>query len=140
MDDTTTSRALTHAGAMRMLAAAVAEAEAMGRPQCISVVDAGCLPLAELRMTGAKPLSRRSARAKAATAASNGAPSGEVPETVRPAIAAATGGAVTGLAGGLPIVVDGALLGGIGVGSGTPEEDLRVARAALAAIGAQIPR
>ena len=140
MDDTTTSRALTHAGAMRMLAAAVAEAEAMGRPQCISVVDAGCLPLAELRMTGAKPLSRRSARAKAATAASNGAPSGEVPEAVRPAIAAATGGAVTGLAGGLPIVVDGALLGGIGVGSGTPEEDLRVARAALAAIGAQIPR
>ena len=137
MEDTTETRVLTHAGAMRMMAAAVAEAEAMGRPQCISIVDAGCLPIAEVRMTGAKPLSRRSARAKAVTAASNGAPSGDVPEAVRPAIAAATGGAVTGLAGGLPIVVRGALLGGIGVGSGTPEEDLRVARAALRAIGAE---
>ena len=130
---------LTHAGAMAMLAAAVAEAERIGRPQCVSIVDAGGLPVAELRMTGAKPLSRRSARAKAMTAASNGAPSDAVPEAVRPAIAAATDGAVTGLAGGLPIRVAGALLGGIGVGSGTPDEDLAVARAALRAVGAEIP-
>lgn len=137
MDHTVPSRTLSHSGVMAMLAAAVAEAEAIDRPQCISIVDASAVPLAELRMTGAKVLSRRSARAKAVTAASNGAPSDSVPEAVRPAIAAATGGAVTGLGGGLPIVVDGVLLGGIGIGSGTPEEDLRVARAALAAIGAE---
>jgi len=59
-----------------------------------------------------------------------------VPEPVRPAIAAATDGAVTGLRGGLPIRVGGVLLGGIGVGSGSGEQDETVARAALSAIGA----
>ena len=52
------------------------------------------------------------------------------------AIAAATDGAVTGLRGGLPIRIGGVLLGGIGVGSGSGEQDETVARAALSAIGA----
>ena len=43
---------------------------------------------------------------------------------------------VTGLPGGLPIAFEGEVIGGIGVGSGSGEEDLAVARAALAAIGA----
>ena len=66
--------ALTHAGTMTMLAAAVAEAEAIGQPQCIVVVDASGEPLGEIRMTGAKFLSRKSALAKARTAASNNGP------------------------------------------------------------------
>ena len=57
--------------------------------------------------------------------------------SLRSAIAAATGGAVTGLAGGLPIRFDGKLLGGIGIGSGTGAQDVSVALAALAAIGAE---
>lgn len=128
---------LTHRGTMAMLAAAVAEAEAIGQPQCIVIVDASGSVLAELWMTGAKFLSRKSARAKALTAASIGAPSDTVPEAVRGAIAAATGGDVTGLPGGLPIIVRGQRLGGIGVGSGSGAQDLAVARAALAAIGAE---
>jgi glc operon protein GlcG len=55
---------------------------------------------------------------------------------VRPAIGAATGGLVTGLPGGLPIIFDGELLGGIGIGSGSGEQDVEVANAALARIGA----
>lgn len=43
---------------------------------------------------------------------------------------------MTGLAGGLPIWRGGILLGGIGIGSGTGEQDVEVAMAALAAIGA----
>lgn len=121
-----------------MLRAATATAEEIGQPQCIAIVDASGETLAELRMTGAKFLSLRSARAKARTAASIGAPSDAIPEPVRPAIAAATDGAVTGLGGGLPIRLDGVLLGGIGVGSGSPDQDLTVARAALAAIGAEV--
>ena len=66
--------------------------------------------------------------------ASIGAESAAIPDAVRPAIAAATDGAVTGLPGGLPIKKDGYVLGGIGVGSGTGDEDIAVARAALAAI------
>ena len=130
------SQTLTHAGVLAMLSAAVAKAEEMGQPQCIVIVDASGETLGEIRMTGAKFLSRKSARAKARTAASIGAPSANVPEAVRPAIAAATEGDVTGLGGGLPIQVGGYLLGGIGVGSGTPDQDITVAKAALAAIGA----
>ena len=125
---------LTHDGALAMLTAAVAEAEAIGQPQCIVIVDASGETLAELRMTGAKFLSRKSAKAKARTAASIGAPSGNIPEEVGPAIAAATGGDVTRLQGGFPIVVDGELIGGIGVGSGSPEQDCQVAKAALAVL------
>lgn len=137
MDDVIEMRpALTHRAVMAMLAAAIAQAERDGQPQCIVIVDASAVMLASLRMSGAKVLSLRSAEAKALTAASTGAPSDVIPEAVRPAIAAATGGGVTGLPGGLPIRVDGALAGGVGVGSGTGDQDVAVARAALAAIGA----
>lgn len=136
MDYTDTTPRLNHQGTLAMLTAAVAAAEAIGQPQCVCIVDASGVVLGEIRMTGSKFLSRRSAMAKALTAASHGVPSETIPEHVRPAIAAATEGAVTGLPGGLPIRLDGALVGGIGVGSGAPEQDLNVARAALAAIGA----
>jgi uncharacterized protein GlcG (DUF336 family) len=121
---------LTDEGLSAMLAAAVAAAKAMGQPQCIVVVDQSGVTLAAFRMAGSRYLSLKSATAKARTAASIGAPSDSVPEPVRPAIAAATEGAVTGFR------VGGVLLGGIGVGSGSGEQDETVARAALSAIGA----
>ena len=105
-----------------------------GVPTGLVFVDASGVSLAELRMTGAKYLSLKSARAKARTAASIGAPTDVIPDHVRPAIAAATQGDVTGLDGGLPIIFDGALLGGIGIGSGTPDQDKVVAAAALAVL------
>jgi uncharacterized protein GlcG (DUF336 family) len=132
------SQVLTHSGVLSMLAAAVAKAEAIGQPQCIVIVDASGATLGELRMTGSKFLSRKSARAKARTAASIGAETTEIPEAVRPAIAAATGGEVTGLGGGLPIRLKGILIGGIGVGSGSPDKDRAVALSALSAIGADL--
>lgn len=136
MTFTQPSAVLTHSGVMAMLSAAVAEAEAISQPQCIVIVDASGELLGEIRMTGAKFLSRKSALAKARTAASIGAPSASIPEKVHLHIAAATGGDVTGLGGGLPIKIDDVLLGGIGVGSGSPDQDLAVARAALTSVGA----
>ena len=138
MSITIATTALTHGGVLTMLAAAVAKAEEIGQPQCIVIVDASGEVLGEIRMTGAKYLSRKSARTKARTAASIGAPSSAIPEAVRPHIAAATQNAVTGLGGGLPIRVSGHLIGGIGVGSGSPEQDIEVAEAALRAIGAEV--
>lgn len=128
--------ALTHTATLKMLEVAVAKAEAMGQPQCIVVVDASGELLGEIRMTGAKYLSRKSATAKARTAASTGGPSSGIPEQVHLQIAAATGGGMTGLGGGLPIYKDGQLVGGIGIGSGTPAQDVEVGQAALQAIGA----
>lgn len=138
MNFTVTSHCLTHQATLVMLSAAVAKAEEIGQPQCIVIVDASGETLGEIRMTGAKYLSRKSARAKARTAASIGAPSANIPGPVAPLIAAATQGHVTGLGGGLPVIMNGALVGGIGVGSGSPEQDVAVAQAALAAIGADL--
>ena len=125
-------RRLTHVAVLEMLRAAVAKAEEMGQPQCIVIVDASGETLGQIRMSGAKFLSMKSALAKARTAASIGAPSEAIPEAVGLAIAAATDGAVTRLGGGLPIMVAGDLVGGIGVGSGSPDQDKDVANAALA--------
>lgn len=136
MQMTEPSARLTNAALMAMLAAAVDKATAMGQPQCIVIVDASAVDLASLRMAGARVLSLRSARAKAQTAASTGRASSLLAEAVRPAMAAATDGAMTGLPGGLPIWREGVLLGGIGIGSGTGDQDVEVAMAALAAIGA----
>lgn len=129
---------LTHAGTMAMLTAAIAKADEIGQPQCIVIVDASGEVHGEIRMTGAKFLSRKSALSKALTAASTGSPSAEIPDAVRTGIGIATGGNVTGLAGGLPIRLKGELVGGIGVGSGTGEQDIAVAMAALSAVGATV--
>ncbi|MEL6375239.1 MAG: heme-binding protein [Pseudomonadota bacterium] len=130
------SVALTDAAVMAMLRAGVDEAVRINQPQCIVIVDASGASLCMFRMRGAKFLSLKTARAKALTAASTGVPSAAIPDHVRTAVGLASGGDVTGLGGGLPIIVGEALLGGIGVGSGSPQQDEAVARAALMAIGA----
>ncbi len=128
---------LTDEAILKMLSVAVETAQEIGQPQCIVIVDASGVTLGQIRMAGAKFLSLKSAEAKARTAASVGAPSDAIPEAVGLSIAAATQGDVTRLGGGLPIRIDGELVGGIGVGSGTVEQDKTVGQAALAAIGAQ---
>ena len=127
---------LTDQATLAMLQTAIAKAEEIGQPQCIVIVDRSCVTLVEFRMAGAKPLSLKSARAKAMTAASINAETLAVPDVVKPLIAAATEGTVTGLPGGLPIRMSGELVGGIGVGSGSGDQDITVAQAALDAIGA----
>ena len=137
MEFTQSRICLTHKAVMAMLGAAVGKAEEMQCPQCIVIVDASGELLGEIRMTGSKFLSRKSALAKALTAASIGAPGTRIPESVHAAIGLATEGKVSGLPGGFPIVINGQTLGGIGVGSGTGQQDIEVAKAALAAIKAQ---
>jgi glc operon protein GlcG len=129
-------RMLTDEAVQKMLDTAIRAARNAGQPQCIVIVDASGVVLSEFRMAGAKVLSMRSARAKAQTAASTRERSDMVPEAVRPLIAAATDGAMIGLPGGLPIRFGGECVGGIGVGSGTGEQDNAVAAEALAAVGA----
>ena len=134
MAETSPALRLTNEGAMKILDAAMAKAAEMGVPQCISVVDAGGHLLAFSRMDGAFVLSIDSSLMKAMTAASYGEPTGHIPEGVDLKLAIATQGKRVNLPGGLPIIVDGHLVGGIGVGSGAGHEDLEVANAGLAAI------
>ncbi len=128
---------LTHAGALKALAGAVAKAEALGVPQNISIVDEGGNLLAFVRMDGAKLLSRETSMSKAVTAASHRQPSSRLDPKNEIKLALAAGQRLTNLEGGLPIVIDGHCIGAIGVGSGTGAQDVEVARAGLAAIGAE---
>jgi uncharacterized protein GlcG (DUF336 family) len=125
---------LTHAGAMKIIEAAIKKAQAMGKPQCIAVVDEGGNLLAFTRMDGGKILSIESAIRKAVTAASHRSPTGGIQGDLEFRLAHATSGRLTNLKGGLPIVIDGLTIGGIGVGSQTGEEDLEVAKAGVAAV------
>jgi glc operon protein GlcG len=134
MSETREHLSLTHEGAAKVLEAAMAKAEEIGAPQCIGVTDDGGHLLAFARMDGAKVLSIDSAIAKARTAASSRVPTGGLPEDLERRLAAATQGKLTNLRGGLPIVVREHLIGAIGVGSGTGEQDVEVARAGVAAL------
>ena len=133
MPDTTPSLKLTIDGAMKLLQAAMAKAREMNVPQCICVVDAGGHLLTMARMDGAFALSVDTALRKAQTAASYGVPTGDIAAGIDLKLAIATEGRRINLPGGLPVIVDGHVIGGIGVGSGTGEQDKEVAKAALAA-------
>jgi glc operon protein GlcG len=135
MADTTPSLKLTIEGAQKILAAAIAKASAMGIPECISIVDPGGHLLAFARMDGAFVQSIDSSLMKAMTAASYSEPTGNIEAGIDLKLAIATGGKRINLPGGLPIIVDGHTIGGIGVGSGTGAQDLDVAKAAIAAFG-----
>jgi glc operon protein GlcG len=130
---------LTHAGALHLLEAAIAAAEAMGVPQCVAIVDEGCNLLAFARMDGARVLSIESATRKAMTAASTGLPTGELAAEKALALAAATSGRMTNLPGGLPLMVGGQTIGGVGVGSGSSAQDVEIAKAVVAAFAASLP-
>ena len=134
MPDTVPSLKLSIDGAMKLLNAALAKAKEMKVPECICIVDAGGHLLAYARMDGAFVLSYESALMKAMTAASYGQPTGNIPAGIDLKLAIATQGKRVNLPGGLPVIIDGQLVGAIGIGSGTGEEDRIIANAALAAL------
>ena len=131
MTFTVETKQLSYAGAEKMLAAAIAKAADMKVPQCIAIVDAGGHLLSFARMDGAFSMSQDTALAKAKTAAAYGDPTGNILAGVDIKLAIATQGQRINLPGGLPIIVDGRVIGAIGVGSGTGEQDRQVAAAAL---------
>lgn len=133
-------RQLTYDGAALAIAAAVARAREIGVPQNVSVVDAGGNLLAFARMDGARFLAQHSSFSKARTAASLGMETGQLPPQFGVDLALATGERSINLVGGLPIVVDGELVGAVGVSSGADDEDLAVAEAARAAVLAAVGR
>ena len=134
MADTSPSLKLTIDGAMKLLNAAMDKARDMKVPQCIAIVDTGGHLLAFARMDGAFALSIDTALMKAMTAASYGIPTGDIAAGIDIKLAIATQGKRINLPGGLPVIVDGHVIGGIGVGSGTGEQDRQVANAALGAL------
>ena len=133
-----TRRQLGETAALAMLDAARRRAQSLGVAQNIAIVDTAGHLLAFCRMDGAKFHSIDTALAKAVTAASIGAPTGGAPADAGLLVGVTTNGRFTNLRGGLPAILDGVTLGAIGVGSGSPEQDVEVAEAALAELAAMI--
>jgi glc operon protein GlcG len=134
MADTATKLRLTHEGALHVLQAAVEHATALGSPQCVAVVDDSGTLLAFVRMDGAKFLSIRTAQRKALTAADRRSATGGLAKGHDLELGLVSGGRLTNLKGGLPIIVGGQVVGAVGVSSGSGEQDLEVAKAGVAAI------
>jgi len=85
-------------------------------------------------MDGAFALSIDTALRKAQTAAAYGIPTGGIAPALELKLAIATEGKRVNLLGGLPVIVDGHVIGAIGIGSGTGEQDREIAEHALGAI------
>jgi glc operon protein GlcG len=136
----TASRAsLTAAGAMLALQAAWEHSRAIGVPVNISVCDAAGNELAFLRPDGAALISGAIARDKAYTvAAFNGVPTHEWFGMIQDEPALLHGivhrDRLVIFGGGLPILLDGQLVGAIGCSGGSAEQDREVAAAGATAV------
>jgi len=129
-----TRRIIDNDGAAAVLAAAERKAAELGARVVLAVVDPWG-ELVELRRTpGAQIASSRVAVDKARTAAVFVRPSREMEEQVTAGrIGALALNGASCLIGGIPLVVDGEVVGAVGTSGETPDEDESVSIAAAAA-------
>ena len=122
--------------ARQLIDSAMAEAGSMAVPVTVAVVDESGVLKEFRRMDGAALVSVQTAISKAYAAAAIGMPPDEfygAIESDGAAVASfATRPGLALIAGGLPLLVDGQVAGGIGVaGAMTGSEDRRIAEAAV---------
>jgi glc operon protein GlcG len=129
-------KALSLAAARKMVAAAEAEAERNHWRGVVAVVDdGGWLILLERMVRAAMTASVELAAGKARSAALFKKPTQALEEAINHGrYAAITARGFIEMQGGLPVVVDGEVIGGIGASFATPEEDEQIAKAGLAAL------
>ncbi|MDF2797714.1 MAG: polymerase subunit delta [Devosia sp.] len=103
---------------------------------CIAITDESGNLIAFERMNGGKITSitiaiDKSFTASAAKKATHEYGTASQPGAAAYGIGSAIGGRLMVVGGGPPILVDGAVVGGIGVSSGTPAQDMEVAQAGI---------
>ncbi len=135
------------AEARAMVAAAIAKAGAIKVPETVCVCDEGGYPLALERMDDARVTGPQIAWNKAFTAAChkrsthlfNTPPNGPaLPGNEAFGIQWSFEGRFAVFVGGFPIVVDGAVVGGIGLSGGNGEQDTACGLAGLAALAERL--
>ncbi|MAT49822.1 MAG: DNA polymerase III subunit delta' [Porticoccaceae bacterium] len=127
---------LSQADAQLLIEGARAKAREIGVPMCIAVVDESGNLIAFERMDGGKITSITIAIDKAFTAAAARKATHEynavcVPGNLAFGINSAIGGRLMVVGGGMPVTVDGDVVGGIGLSSGTPQQDMDCCEAAI---------
>ncbi|MAI41858.1 MAG: GlcG/HbpS family heme-binding protein [Candidatus Azotimanducaceae bacterium] len=105
-------------------------------PMCIAVTDDSGNLIAFERMDGGKAHSITVAQDKAFTAGAARKATHEynavnTPGSLAFGIHTEHGGRLSSVGGGLPVMVDGECLGGIGASSGTPQQDMDVSQAGI---------
>ena len=140
---------LETAEARAMVQAALAKAAALGVPQTCCVTDAAGFPVVLERMDGARVTGPQIAWNKAFTAAGhkrathlfNTPPGGPaLPGNEAFGIQWSFEGRFAVFVGGFPVVVDGEVVGGIGLSGGNGEQDTACGVAALAALSGLLSR
>lgn len=121
--------------ALEIVEAARKAADELGVPMAIAVVDSGKHPVAMLRMDGALPVAVDTVLAKARTAVQFGCPTGEVLEaartnpTVYDSFLTATPDPMVYSRGGIPLRVNGVLIGAVAASGADGDLDEQVAGA-----------
>lgn len=128
------TRSLGLDGARQVLAGADAEARANGWNVAISIVDPAGLPIVFQRMDGVGPIPEEIAVRKARSAARFGAPTSQLEAMAEAMPAFLTVGDLMPLEGGIPIIVDGIVVGAIGVSGVTAAQDAQIAQAGIDAL------
>ncbi|WMT89380.1 heme-binding protein [Pelagibacterium sp. H642] len=131
-----TIKRLDQTEAQALISGARSKAREIGVPMCIAITDESGNLLAFERMDGGKVTSITIAIDKAFTAAGAKKATADYGASSQPGepaygINSAIGGRLMTVAGGLPVVVDGEVVGGIGVSSGTPAQDTECAQAGI---------
>lgn len=119
-----------------LIEGAAEKAREIGVPMCIAVVDESGNLIAFERMDGGKITSVTIAQDKAFTAAAAKKATHDynkvnAPGSLAFGIHTEVGGRVSSVGGGLPVIVNGEVVGGIGLSSGTPQQDMDCAQAGL---------
>lgn len=127
---------LSHADALILIHGAREKASEIHVPMCISIVDESGNLIAFERMDGGKVTSITISADKAYTAAAARKATHDynavnVPGNLAFGIHTEVGGRLSSVGGGLPVIVNGEVVGGIGLSSGTPAQDMECAEAGL---------
>lgn len=126
-----------------LIQGARAKAAEIGVPMCIAITDEGGNLISFERMDGGKVTSITIAIDKSFTASAAMKATHDYGAVSQPGLPAygintAISGRLMVVGGGLPVIVDGAVVGGIGISSGTPAQDIEVAQGGIDLFLAQL--
>jgi glc operon protein GlcG len=126
---------LDQAGAQTVLQAAKESAQQRNAPSAIAVVDPAGDLVAFQRMDGVRPASADLAIEKARTAARLQRPTAEIEDNINEGRTAFVTADIMALRGGMPIRVNGEVVGAVGVAGLSKDTDTGIANTAAVALG-----
>ena len=126
---------LDQAGAQTLLQAATESAQERHAPSAIAVVDPAGDLLAFQRMDGVRAVSADLAIEKARTAARLQRPTSETEDSINHGRTAFVTANIMALRGGMPVRVNGEVVGAVGIAGMSSDADAEIANTAAAAFG-----